>query len=535
MIFILICTLFCPSYFRAVESREQLRISSERFIGNIYLLEHTCHPQSLQIQSPISYGVHHITFGTNNSEWGASLIQCKAGGFAISGSRKSPGSFYVVLLIRTDDIGSRVWKQEFSGPGWDLYGIDLTELDNGGFMLFSQGFTTMSAPQIASMLLMCTTSEGNELWTQTYDPPYTFEPFLFNRAGAFSSCENGDFILVEIIDPDYHSWVVRTDNNGTPLWHHDYYEWKYCTEIIECKSGGFALIGENGWLLRLDQNGNQLWNQTYSAYSYLSSLTECRDGGFALIGSTKNIYYDDNDVLLLRTNATGHQLWNITYGGVGEDWGLDLVETAEEHFAITGYSNSTPNGDYDLLFLQTNANGTIIREFTYGGIDYDYGSSLIDLGNNEFAITGSTKSFGNGGSDVWLVRVLNPESIPPTWIDLPTDQAYPYGKNFTYCLNASDPSGLNTWWTSDPIRLPIDNKGVISPGYILPPNQYPLQIWVNDTFNNILTANFTITITPPLFPLFPLTITFFLILPILLIISVVVYNYHYKKKRYILL
>jgi hypothetical protein len=89
-------------------------------------------------------------------------------------------------------------------------------------------------------------------------------------------------------------------------------------------------------------------------------------------------------------------------------------------------------------------------------------------------------------------RSLDIETGLPVWVQVPTSQVCEFGLSFRYDLNASDPSGLDQWWINDTAHFAIDGTGVITNTTISSVNYYGLQVWVNDTYNNILTGVFTV-------------------------------------------
>ncbi|MCK4963014.1 MAG: hypothetical protein KAS19_11035, partial [Anaerolineales bacterium] len=101
-------------------------------------------------------------------------------------------------------------------------------------------------------------------------------------------------------------------------------------------------------------------------------------------------------------------------------------------------------------------------------------------------------------SDTWSLTI---ETSAPTWDQTPTNQVVEFYEPFRYDLNASDPSGIDTWWLNDTVHFTMDpNTGIITNATVLPVDTYGLQIWVNDTVNNIQTTTFTVTVqdtTPP--------------------------------------
>jgi hypothetical protein len=61
-------------------------------------------------------------------------------------------------------------------------------------------------------------------------------------------------------------------------------------------------------------------------------------------------------------------------------------------------------------------------------------------------------------------------------------------------LNARDLYGIDAWRTNNSDEFSIDSWGVITNITALPVGVYGLQVWVNDTHNNLLSFSFSVTV-----------------------------------------
>src|SRR5436190_15925635 len=75
-----------------------------------------------------------------------------------------------------------------------------------------------------------------------------------------------------------------------------------------------------------------------------------------------------------------------TFGGHANDNGFDVISTADGGYAMTGYSNSYSNGDYDALLIKLDSNGNQQWSRIYGGIGNDQAMQLVQTPDGGFAI-----------------------------------------------------------------------------------------------------------------------------------------------------
>jgi len=188
-------------------------------------------------------------------------------------------------------------------------------------------------------------------------------------------------------------------------------------------------------LIKTNSQGIEEWNHTFggSGHDLGSSVKETSDGGFIITGSTDSHGNGLNDIWLIKTNSQGIEEWNQTFGGPQDDRGYSVQETTDSGFIITGYTDSFGNGSYDFWLIKTNSQGIEEWNQTFGGFHSDLGFSVQQITDGGFVLTGYTMSFGNGDSDVWLIKT-NSQGIEE-W-------------NHTFGGNTRD-SGLSVKETSD--------------------------------------------------------------------------------------
>lgn len=103
-------------------------------------------------------------------------------------------------------------------------------------------------------------------------------------------------------------------------------------------------------------------------------------------------------------NAQAPKKFYTRFGGYGHDVGYGVVQTLNGQYAVTGSTSSFGNGNTDVYLALVDSMGWVRWEKSYGGFNNDIGRSIIQLKDSGFVIAGYTNSFGSGGYDMFAVR-----------------------------------------------------------------------------------------------------------------------------------
>jgi len=93
-----------------------------------------------------------------------------------------------------------------------------------------------------------------------------------------------------------------------------------------------------------------------------------------------------------------------TYGGENWDHGSSVRQTTDGGYVTVGRTDSYGAGENDVWLVRTDALGDTMWTRTYGGENSDRGHSVQQTADSGYVLAGYTNSFGAGSYDIWLIR-----------------------------------------------------------------------------------------------------------------------------------
>jgi hypothetical protein len=186
--------------------------------------------------------------------------------------------------------------------------------------------------------------------------------------------------------------------------------------LLQTSDGGYAIAGftysfgageTDVYVVKLDAHGNLQWTRTIGGLGSDggSSLIQTSDGGYAITGNTTSFGAGKWDVYVVKLDVNGNIQWTRTIGGKKEDWGSLLIQTSDGGYAITGTTRSFGAGETDVYVIKLDANGNLQWTKTIGGPGDEMGSSLIQTSDGGYVIAGTTVSFSAGEADIYVIKL----------------------------------------------------------------------------------------------------------------------------------
>lgn len=406
------------------------------------------------------------SYGGTLFEYAYAMEQTADGGYVVTGyassndgdvtgTHNSPYPDYWV--IKSDNDGVLQWQKTFGGSNNDV-AYSIAQTTDGGYILAGwsssvngdvtghHGSTTYSDYWVVKI-----DGAGNLQWQKSLGG------LNIDEARSIIQTSDGGYLVVGYSysqDYDVSSnhgasdiWVVKLNATGDMVWEKSLggsnYEFGWCVREI---SGGFIIAGStlsndgdvtgshggpglygDFWIVKIDTAGTILWQRALggSGDEMATSIEPTSDGGYIAAGMSNSNDGDvsgnhgDFDYWIVKLDETGIIEWQKSLGGSGIDRALDIRQTTDGGYIVTGMSNSNNDGDVtgnhggnDYWIVKLDNLGEIEWQKSLGGSgEYDFSYGIRQDADGGYVIAGSSDSndgdvTGNHGEgDFWVVKL----------------------------------------------------------------------------------------------------------------------------------
>ena len=128
------------------------------------------------------------------------------------------------------------------------------------------------------------------------------------------------------------------------------------------------------------------------------SITQRTDSSFIILGGM------GNDILLLGADRYGNAQWHQSFGGSQSDKANHIQQTSDGGYIISGTTRSYGFGGSDIWLIKTGPTGLIEWNSYLGTTNNEHGGQVIEMPDGGFVLIGDRDLLGNGDSDIWLVK-----------------------------------------------------------------------------------------------------------------------------------
>lgn len=280
-----------------------------------------------------------------------------------------------MLLTKLNFDGQQIWKKYYGGSHNDM-GHKFIFTKDGGFALTGFNRTYRSGNDFGDISLLKTNKKGELIWENYFGSQYIdhgFDLIENNKEEIIVAGTVGGFFnptSTDYLNHDADIFIVKTNAAGEEVWSNTYggtgHDW--AKGIIAAPGGGYFICGSTQsegagsfdiFLMKIDDNGTKEWFKTYGGADFEYGEAIKATGNMLYILGTSASFSDNQkpDHILIQTNLEGEVIWQNTYGGEGSDYSGALTCVQDSACVFTGWTSLGTSGKKDIVLYKISKDG----------------------------------------------------------------------------------------------------------------------------------------------------------------------------------
>ncbi len=135
------------------------------------------------------------------------------------------------------------------------------------------------------------------------------------------------------------------------------------------------------------------------------SVAATDDGGLVIASTSRSFGQGRTDINVMKLDSAGHKLWSKNFGGKRKETARAITQTKDGDFVVVGSTKSYGAGGYDFYIVKMDKEGNKIWEKVAGGSAKDEATAVISTKDGGILILGTTKSYGAVSYDYYAVKL----------------------------------------------------------------------------------------------------------------------------------
>lgn len=144
-----------------------------------------------------------------------------------------------------------------------------------------------------------------------------------------------------------------------------------------------------------------------NAHNHITSAILTSDGNHLVTGYTQVNSKGGKDIWVAKLSVKGDVIWEYTFGDINNDEGTAVIEALDGEYAVVGHSINSTSGYTEGWFLKLDVNGKLKSKTAFTLSSYEKLYDITNFDKKSFIVCGVRKEAGDDDINFSVLRINN--------------------------------------------------------------------------------------------------------------------------------